>query len=273
MVAAGSGAGLGGAAGSGGTTPGGAGGSGAPGPIKLWIAGDSTVANGSTPCPKGWGGVLDPLFDDRVSVQNSAVGGRSVRTWMYEVGSTMDASGECTLAKDANGNLKLQARWNDMLSGMKPGDYLFVQFGINDASATCDRHVGLAAFKQTYGVLAKAAKDRGAAPVFITPVSAIACNGSTPKATRGGYVTATQEAGAEYDVPVLDLHAASIALYTKLGFCPIPGGDVSSSTSGAAGQFFCDDHTHFDAPGAAEIAKLVAAELKAKQLSLAAYLK
>jgi lysophospholipase L1-like esterase len=131
----------------------------------------------------------------------------------------------------------------------------------------------LAAFKETYGVMATAAKERGAQPVFITPVSAVACNGSTPKGTRGGYVTATQEAGEQYDVPVLDLHAASVALYGKLGFCPIPGGDVSASTTGAVGQFFCDDHTHFDTPGATEIAKLVAAELRAKKLPLASYLK
>ena len=123
-----------------------------------------------------------------MTVVNSAVGGRSVRTWLYNVTTSMDAAGECVLQKDAAGEPTIQARWGDMLSGMKTGDYLFIQFGINDGAATCDRHVGIQAFKNSYGVMAAAAKSRGARPVFVTPASAVACNGSTARATRGAYV-------------------------------------------------------------------------------------
>jgi len=263
-----------GAGASAGTSSGGAGAGGAPtGPITIWIAGDSTVANGNTPCPTGWGKSFDALFDDRVSVTNSAVGGRSVRTWLYNVGTTMDSEGECVLATGGDGMPTIQARWQQMLDGMGPGDYLLIQFGINDGSATCDRHVGLEAFKSTYGVMAEAAKERGAQPVFITPVSAVACNGSTARETRGAYVTATTEAGMTYDVPVIDLHALSIDLYTASGFCPIPGGDVSASTTGPVGDFFCDDHTHFSPSGAEVIAGLVADAVRDAGLGLAAYLK
>ena len=47
-------------------------------------------------------------------------------------------------------------------SGMKAGDYLFIQFGINDSSATCDRHVGVEAFKSSYGagLVAQALRDQ-----------------------------------------------------------------------------------------------------------------
>lgn len=259
-------AGAAGSGGSGGAEPG--------GPITIWIAGDSTVATkGGTPCPVGWGGQFAPLFDDRVTVVNSAIGGRSVRTWMYDVQNTKDASGECMLGKDPNGELTLQQRWRDMLDGMKSGDYLFIQFGINDGSPDCPRHVGIDAFKAEYGKMAQAARERGAHPVFVTPVSAIACNGNTPRGTRGGFVPATIEAGQTYDVPVIDLHQASVELYTKLKFCPIPGGDVSANTTGPVGDFFCDDHTHFAEPGAIEIAKLVAQAIADLKLGLAEYLK
>ncbi len=221
----------------------------------------------------GWGKSFDSLFDDRVTVVNSAVGGRSVRTWLYNVGTTMDSTGECVLAKDSLGNPTIQSRWQAMLDGMKTGDYLFIQFGINDGDSTCDRHVGIEAFKTTYGVMAAAAKERGTEPVFITPVSAIACNGSTARATRGSYVTATNDAGTTYDVPVIDLHQLSIDLYNMRGFCPIPGGDVSASTTGPVGDFFCDDHTHFSASGAPDIAALVAGGIRTESLGLAAYLK
>lgn len=267
------------AAGSGGSAAGSGGGgdgSGGMGPlpnITIWIAGDSTVANGQTPCPAGWGGQLATLFDERVTVRNSAVGGRSVRTWLYHVQKTMDNTGECVLDRDSSGEPLLQDRWVQMLDGMKQGDYLFIQFGINDGSPTCDRHVGLNAFKASYGMMARAAQERGAQPVFVTPVSAIACNGSTARGTRGGYVTATHEAGAEYGVPVIDLHELSVALYNTLRFCPVPGGDVSATTGGPVGEFFCDDHTHFSRSGAAQIARLVTGAIRDQNLGLAAYLK
>ncbi|AUX43330.1 hypothetical protein SOCE26_047780 [Sorangium cellulosum] len=264
-----------GATGSGGDPGSGGAGAGGAGPlpdITIWIAGDSTVANGQTPCPAGWGGQLDALFDERVTVVNSAVGGRSVRTWLYHVQNTMDDTGECALTRDASGEPLLQDRWVQMLDGMKPGDYLFIQFGINDGSRTCDRHVGLDAFKASYGMMALAAQERGAQPVFVTPVSAIACNGSTARGTRGGYVTATHEAGREHGVPVIDLHELSVALYNSLSFCPVPGGDVSATTAGPVGEFFCDDHTHFARSGAEQIARVVAGAIRDQALGLAAYL-
>lgn len=242
------------------------------GDATVWLAGDSTVANGNTPCPVGWGKSFDSLFDERIRVVNAAAGGRSVRTWLYDVKDTMDDSGECVLTRAAGGEPILQARWRDMLDGMKAGDFLFVQFGINDGSRTCPRHVGLGAFRESYAMMAEAALERGAQPIFVTPVSAIACNGSTPVGTRGGFVQAVIELGASLGVPVIDLHARSVALYRELGFCPVPGGDVSAATGGDVGAFFCDDHTHFDAPGALEIAELVAAGLRSEGMTLAEYL-
>jgi lysophospholipase L1-like esterase len=257
--------------GSSGTSSGGSGGSAPLGDITIWLAGDSTVANGNN-CPIGWGQEFDTYFDDRVTVVNSAVGGRSVRTWLYNVGTTKDTDGECVLERGSDGEPTLQARWQAMLTGMTTGDYLFIQFGINDGSADCDRHVGLEAFKESYGMMALAAKERGAQPVFVTPVSSIACNGSTARGTRGSYVTTTIEAGTEFDVPVVDLHELSVALYDELSFCPIPGGsDVSASTGGEVGTFFCDDHTHFDRPGAVQIAGLVAQAVSDLGLGLTGY--
>jgi lysophospholipase L1-like esterase len=245
----------------------------AAGPITIWVAGDSTVANGQTPCPRGWGGVFASHFDDRVTVNNSAAGGRSVHTWLYEVEDAFDATtGECALTRDESGAPLLQPRWQTMLDGMQAGDYLLIQFGINDGDPSCDRHVGIEAFKTAYGMMAEAAKARGAHPVFLTPVSMIRCNGSTAVGSRGEFVPATIEAGAEFDVPVIDLHARSIALFQSLGFCPIAGGDVSAATGGPVGDFFCDDHTHFSSSGAAVIAELVAQAMAEQALPLAGYL-
>ena len=242
-------------------------------PLTMWIAGDSTVANGQTPCPRGWGGVIGARFDARVTVNNSAAGGRSVHTWLYNVGQDKDPTGECVLERDAAGEPTLQPRWQAMLDGMKPGDYLFIQFGINDGDPNCDRHVGLDAFEAAYAMMADAARERGAQPVFLTPVSSISCNGSSARGSRGEFVTRTVEVGERLDVPVIDLHARSVALYNQHGFCPVAGGDVSADTTGAVGDFFCDDHTHCSSSGAVEIADLVAQALRDQGIPLAAYLK
>lgn len=240
--------------------------------ITLWIAGDSTVANGGPSCAFGWGRDFANNFNSNVSVQNLAVGGRSVRTWLYDVQSTMGSDGECALTTDASGKPVLQSRWQTTLAGMKRGDYLFIQFGINDGSATCPRHVGSTAFMQEYRMMAEAARARGATPIFITPVSAIRCSGNTAVASRG-FLSETINLGANMNVPVIDLHQRSIQLYNQRGFCPIPGGAVNATTGGAVGSFFCDDHTHFDLAGAKDIGSLVAQGIRDLNLPLAQHLK
>lgn len=245
-----------------------AGGSAGTAPIKLWLAGDSTVQQCSGTCPCGWGSQFDALFNDQVTVVNRAVGGRSIQTWLYEgaVTSTLGTGGECTLTSQT-----YDKRWRDMLdpsTGMQAGDYLFVQFGINDGDRTCPRHVGVEAFKSYLATMAAAAKERGAQAIFVTPVSAIECSGSRAIATRG-FVDETKAAAAKAGVPVIDLHLASIGLYDSLGFCP----NDKDYTRGNLGAFFCNDHTHFEAAGAAQIAKLVAEALGTGAPGLAAYLR
>ncbi|MES2824919.1 MAG: cellulose binding domain-containing protein [Pseudomonadota bacterium] len=242
------------------------------GAITLWIAGDSTVANGGSSCPYGWGRDFATYFNSNISVQNLAQGGRSVRTWLYDVQSTLGGDGECALRTDSSGKPILQNNWQTMLSGMKRGDYLFIQFGINDGSSTCPRHVGANAFMQEYQMMAEAARARGATPIFLTPVSAIRCSGSTAVASRG-FLSETINLGASLSVPVIDLHQRSIRLYNQRGFCPVPGGDVGAGTGGAVGAFFCDDHTHFDLGGAKDIASLVVQGLRDLDLPLAQHLR
>ncbi|MBM2618601.1 carbohydrate esterase [Actinoplanes sp. LDG1-06] len=235
-------------------------------PVKVWMAGDSTMMNAST-CPIGWGSQFAPYFNSGVTVQNSAVGGRSIQTWLYEgnVTSAKDTAGECTLSSTA-----YSSRWSAMLNtttGFKAGDYLIVQFGINDGDANCPRHVGPARFQELLGVMVSAAKNRGVKPILVTPVAAITCSGSTAVGNRG-FVTQTKEAAAANGVPVIDLHARSVALYNSLRLCPNNG----DYTAGAVGAFFCNDHTHFEAAGAKQIAGLITTALREQNIPLAAYL-
>lgn len=234
---------------------------------EVWIAGDSTVANPASTgaCPVGWGNRIGSYLADGVVVHNSAIGGRSIQTWLYEgnVTGTIGSGGECVLSAQT-----YSPRWQAMLDGMSAGDYLFVQFGINDGSATCPRHVGPARYQELLRTMASAAKQRGVTPVFLTPVAAITCSGASAVGNRG-FLTETRTAGAAAGATVIDLHARSVALYNSLRLCPHDG----DYTSGAAGAFFCNDHTHFEAAGAHRIAGLVAAAIREQRIGLSAYLR
>jgi lysophospholipase L1-like esterase len=238
-------------------------------PVTVWLAGDSTMANpGAARCPVGWGSQFDDLFHTDVTVRNQAVGGRSIQTWLYEgnVSSTKGPDGECRLTSST-----YSSRWQAMLNastGMKAGDYLFIQFGINDSSSTCPRHVGSARYQQLMTMMVQAALARGAHPVLLTPVAAITCSGGTATKNRG-FVNETFAVGSATRAPVVDLQSLSVSLYNSLRFCP-NNGDYGS---GPVGAFFCNDHTHFESYGAQRIAGLVAGDVRRQNLPLAAHLR
>jgi lysophospholipase L1-like esterase len=84
----------------------------------LWIIGDSTVKNGQDRGENGqwgWGNPIRSYFDQtKINVVNFAIGGTSSRT--YQTGG----------------------RWATILSAMKPGDFLIMQFGHNDGGKPDD---------------------------------------------------------------------------------------------------------------------------------------
>lgn len=71
--------------------------------------------------------------------------------------------------------------------------------------------------------------------------------------THGAYPAAMRETALEADVPLLDVEALSLALWQRLG----PEATKTYFNWTATEQ----DNTHFNPPGAVEVARLVAAEL------------
>lgn len=76
----------------------------------IYLIGDSTVRN-SNKDTWGWGTLLPEFLDSsKVSVSNQAMAGRSTRTFVKE------------------------KRWEKVMSMLKPGDYVLMQFGHNEGS-------------------------------------------------------------------------------------------------------------------------------------------
>jgi lysophospholipase L1-like esterase len=81
----------------------------------LFLVGDSTVKSGGVNGAIGWGERIAALFDTRrINVVNAAIGGRSSRTYFTE------------------------GRWDKVLSQMKRGDFVIIQFGHNDGGRIGD---------------------------------------------------------------------------------------------------------------------------------------
>lgn len=236
------------------------------GNITVWLAGDSTMQPCTTSCPCGWGSQFQPLFNSNVTVKNLGSGGRSIQTWLYEsnVTSTM-ANGECVVSPKT-----FSPHWQSVLDGIKAGDYLFVEFGINDTDTTCPRHVGTALFQSDLQMMADAATQKGAHPILLTSTDAIICSGSTATLDRA-FGPQTRAAATASGAAFIDLTQLTADLYMQLGFCPNDGN--YTSTTSALGKFFCADHTHFESAGAAQIAAVVAKALRDQKVPLAAYLK
>lgn len=75
---------------------------------KVYLIGDSTVANGNDTIV-GWGKVIPEFFDtSRTEIINKARGGRSTRSYTYE------------------------GLWSEVEDLLAEGDYLLIQFGHND---------------------------------------------------------------------------------------------------------------------------------------------
>src|SRR5581483_4199383 len=74
----------------------------------IYIAGDSTVVDQDKEPWAAWGQMLPAFFNRSIAVSNQAESGETIRSFV----------GERRLAK--------------ILSTIKPGDFLFIQFGHND---------------------------------------------------------------------------------------------------------------------------------------------
>jgi rhamnogalacturonan acetylesterase len=212
----------------------------------LFLVGDSTVKCG-TAGQRGWGEELGKYFDPaKVNVVNVAIGGRSSRTFITE------------------------GRWGAVLSMMKPGDSVIIQFGHNDGGPINDdsrargsiRGIGpeteaidnLLTKKpetvRTYGAYLRQyladARARGVTPYLCTQVPRKMWQVDGTRIGRpidGTVVWARAVAEAE-GVPLLDLHEAVAASYDALG-------------RDAVEPFFADERTHTTVAGADHTARIV----------------
>ena len=218
---------------------------------KIFTIGDSTVqtyAAGYYP-RTGWGQVLQYFFDENyVVVDNRAVGGTSAKSFY-------------------DGYWKTDGSWGQIVNELSEGDYVFIQFGINDASSG-DRHTDpFTTFQDYLTLYVNESKAKGAIPVIDATLRKNSWNddGSLYPAYHD-YPIAARQLAATLDVPLIDLDQTSGPLMLQLGkdYCTsylynnYDAGEYANYPSGNT------DNTHFQELGAIEMARLVIQELQSE---------
>ncbi|MFF9282323.1 rhamnogalacturonan acetylesterase [Streptomyces griseosporeus] len=200
----------------------------------LYIAGDSTAAQKyADAAPEtGWGMALPFFLHKDLTVANHAVNGRSSKSFVDE------------------------GRLAAILSVIRPGDLLLVQFAHNDEKATDPARYTepWTTYQDHLRLYIDGARARGARPVLATSVERRrfdAAGNALP--THGDYPAAMRALAREEGVALLDIQALSLALWQRLGV-----EETKTYFNWTATE---QDNTHFNPPGAIAVARLVAGEL------------
>ncbi len=202
----------------------------------IYLAGDSTCQTYATNASdqQGWGQRFQEFFNaSDVLVVNKAIGGRSSKSFIDE------------------GHL------TEILNVIKPGDYLFAQWGINDRySSDATRYTNPATTFRTYlKQYIDGARGKNAIPVLLTPTPRHQLSNGLPTNGFAEYCTAIIAVGAETNTPVIDLQSMALAYYTKVGDAYV------SST-------LILDALHFVSAGAYQMARMVALGVSAVGLPI-----
>ncbi|MDR7370112.1 rhamnogalacturonan acetylesterase [Flavobacterium aquidurense] len=214
---------------------------------KVFLIGDSTMANNNNVNAVGWG-VAFPQYCDttRVEIINKARGGRSTRTFVTE------------------------GLWDKVKEQLQPGNYILIQFGHNDAGAV-DKEKFRGSLKgngdetqivvrdsvtdtvHTFGFymekFIKEAKEKGAIPIVLSQTPRNEWPNDKVERRADTYGNWSKIAAEKQGAFYIDLNEIVAVKYEALGKEKVK-------------EFFPKDHTHTGGEGAAFNALAVAEAIK-----------
>jgi lysophospholipase L1-like esterase len=203
--------------------------------ITVFLCGNSTVVDQDNEPWAGWGQMIPRFFDAPVSFANYAESGEAANSFITA------------------GRLK------KLLTQMKTGDYIFVEFGHNDQKQKGESLGAYTSFTESLRIFIRESRARGAYPVFVTPTQRRSFDDKGRiKDTHEEYPDAMRKLAMEENVPLVDLHAMTRTLYEALGVENSKKAFVHYPADTWAGQTgVLEDNTHFNPYGAYQIAKCV----------------
>jgi lysophospholipase L1-like esterase len=225
-------------------------------PVTVYLIGDSTMSEKENPQnspERGWGMLLPEVFNDRVTIINRAVNGRSTKSFMDE------------------------GRWDSIVKYLKKGDYVIIQFGHNDKKEVDPlRYVNAySAYRRNLEKFISDTRKKRAFPILCSSIVRRQFNEQgTLVDTHGPYPFVARLVAEKNNVPFLDLQQKTEDWIIALGpekskeyFMNLQPGEYELYPDGL------DDNTHLVEKGAYAVSVFAAAELVKQDVPLAKYLK
>ena len=214
--------------------------------FTIHLMGDSTMAEKDLPKAgeeRGWGMMFQNYLDSDVKVINYAQNGRSTKSFR---------------------DLGL---WDKVYAAVKPGDYVFIQFGHNDAKEDDPARYAPAwgAYQDNLRIFIDGVREKGGTPVLLTPIARRWFKeGKLDRNCHTDYPAAMQAVAAEKGVTCLDMTTPTLDWIESLG-------DEASKAYFmiSTGK---NDNTHLVPAGARKVTEMVCDKIRQQLPEIAKHL-
>lgn len=216
--------------------------------FTVHLMGDSTMAEKDLPgagAERGWGMMLQNFLNPaEVQVINYARNGLSTK-------SVID-----------------KGIWDKVCGAVRPGDYVFIQFGHNDSKESDPARYAAAwgAYQDNLRLFVDGVREKGGTPVLLTPVARRWFKeAGLDRNCHGDYPAAMKAVASEKDITLLDMTSATLDWLESLG-------DEQSRAYFmiSTGK---DDNTHTVACGARKVTELVCKGIREQIPEIAEHLR
>lgn len=213
----------------------------------VYLAGDSTVVDQYYEPWAAWGQMLPRFFTPGIVIANHAESGETTKAFIAE------------------------HRLEKIMSIIKPGDYLLIQFAHNDMKPNA---VPLDQYKQLLADYIAQTRAKHATPVLVTSMNRRTFDQEGHITNSfGPYPDAMREVASAQRVALIDLNAMSKTLFEALGpeeskkaFMHYPANAYPNQAEPI------NDDTHFNSYGAYELARCVVRGIREAKLPLTEFL-
>jgi lysophospholipase L1-like esterase len=217
--------------------------------VTMFLAGNSTVVDQDDDPWASWGQIIPRFLRQGIAVSNQAESGLSL-------GSFLSSN-----------------RLEKVLSMMKPGDYLFIEFGHNDQKEKGPDDGAFKSYSERMRLFVTEFRKKGGIPVIVSPANrrSFDDNGKITN-SLGDYPAAAKKVAEELKVPFIDLNAMTKTLYETFGsdnsknlFVIYPANTFPDQKEAL------NDNTHFNSYGAYELAKCILEGIRKNELGIKKY--